>query len=385
MVDTALTPADRWRSLLAVVTCMTLVGITLGLTYPLLSLILEARGVSRTVIGLNAAMPAVAMVLMAPFFPRLIQRLRLKPFLAIMISTEALLFLALRQFDDVGAWFAIRFLMGVTTGGLFVAGETWINQIAEERTRGRFMAVYVISFNGGAALGPLVLIATGSDGWAPFLAGAACNLLGLLPLLLIGGVAPRLDGTPAFGVAGFVRVAPTLAAAIVAFAVIESAAGALLSVYGVRAGYGESASVAMLTTVLVGGILLQWPLGLLADRGDRYRLIGVLGILTLVGIAILPLLIEIPWAAFALLFVWGGVATGIYTVALVLVGQRFRGADLVTANAAMAALWGLASIGGPAAAGAAMDVWDPHGLVVVLAAVSATFVAIQFVRRTGRG
>ena len=377
----SLTPDERRRSLVAVITCMSLVGITIGLTFPLLSLILESRGYSRTTIGLNAAMPAVAMLLAAPFFPRVIGRLGLKPFLAGCIALEALLILLLKATDTIEAWFVIRFAMGLSTAGLFIAGETWINQIATEATRGRLMAVYTIVFNGGLAAGPLILTITGTGGWAPFVIGAACNAIGLLPLLWLGNLAPRMDGTATFGAWGFFRVAPTLAMAMLAFAVIESAAGALLPVYGVRTGYSEAGAATMLTVVLVGGIFLQWPIGWLADHWDRYRLIALLGGCSALGVAVLPWTVGVPWLLYGALFFWGGIASGIYTVALVIMGQRFRGADLVTANSAVGILWGFASMGGPAAAGVAMDVWDPHGFAGVLTIVCLSFLLTVLARR----
>ena len=42
-----------------------------------------------------------------------------------------------------------------------------------------------------------------------------------------------------------------------------------------------------------------------------------------------------PPVLFGVLFVWGGVASGIYPVALSMAGDQFRGGDLVSVNAAM--------------------------------------------------
>ncbi len=380
MTVLSLNASERRRSLAAVITCMTLVGVTVGLTYPLISLLLEDRGYSRTVIGLNAAIPAVAMLMASPLLPRLIQKVGLRRFLMACIIAEAALILGLKILDGLAAWFVLRFFMGVTTAGLFIASETWINQIADDRMRGRLMATYVIALNGGLALGPIILTVTGIHGWAPFVAGAICNLVGILPLLVLGNLAPRLEGRPSFSVWAFVRIAPSLSMAVFAFAVIESAGSALLPVYGVRTGYADHAAAIMLTVVLVGGITLQWPIGWLADRFDRYRLIGGLGLVCTVGIALLPVVSETPIPLYLALFFWGGVASGIYTVALVIQGQRFRGADLVTANAAFGIIWGVASMGGPAASGVAMDLWDPHGLPALLAVVCGLFSITVFVR-----
>jgi MFS family permease len=74
---------------------------------------------------------------------------------------------------------------------------------------------------------------------------------------------------------------------------------------------------------------------------------------------------------FCLLFVWGGVASGIYPVALSMAGDQFRGADLVSVNAAMIIAYGLGAFAGPALGGLAMDVWQQQGLFWLFALLFA--------------
>ena len=86
---------------------------TFGLTSPLLSLILESRGVNSTLIGLNGSMTAIGFLVSAPFIPRVIQRYGAMRFMAgsVLIATTAVLLL--RVIDDLGAWFVLRFAFGV--------------------------------------------------------------------------------------------------------------------------------------------------------------------------------------------------------------------------------------------------------------------------------
>ena len=84
------------------------------------------------------------------------------------------------------------------------------------------------------------------------------------------------------------------------------------------------------------------------------------------------------WLGLAL---WIGLFSGVYIVAMALVGERFRGPDLVTANAAMGLLWGLGSLTGPALSGAAMDIWDPDGFPGTLAAFTALVLLLTVWRR----
>jgi len=54
---------------------------------------------------------------------------------------------------------------------------------------------------------------------------------------------------------------------------------------------------------------------------------------TLAGCALLPLAIRSIWLLWPLLFIWGGAAFGVYTVALAGLGDRYSGAMLLTGSA----------------------------------------------------
>jgi hypothetical protein len=65
--------------------------------------------------------------------------------------------------------------------------------------------------------------------------------------------------------------------------------------------------------------------------------------------------------------VWGSAAYGIYTIALMELGQRFSGAMLISGNAAFALMWGAGGFSGPALAGLAIDAVGTIGLPILLA------------------
>jgi predicted MFS family arabinose efflux permease len=99
----------------------------------------------------------------------------------------------------------------------------------------------------------------------------------------------------------------------------------------------------------------------------------------------LPVLAGTGWMLWAVLFVWGGIAAGLYTIALVELGARYKGQTLVSANAAVIIAYGIGALVGPLVAGAAMDVIVPHGLSVALALMAAAYLAVAVVRaRRGR-
>lgn len=359
-------------SLVAILTTCAASGVGMGLTLPLLGLILERRGYPGTVNGLNLATAGLAAVLVTPHVPRWVHRFGAAHYLAFMLCVVAVAFPAIYETPDLWFWFPVRFVLSAALNSLFVVSEFWINQLADERNRGRMVALYATCLSAGFGLGPALLGLTGTRGIAPFLAGSAMMLMALVPILLVRRASPRIENFTPQPMLGLLRTAPASLLAALVFGAIDAGMAGLLPVYAVRMGYSEVRAALFVTALSVGG-LLQYPLGQLADRFDRNRLLAVCAASGIVGAALTPLLIGTPWAMYALLVLWGGLAMGIYTIGLTLVGTRFQGSQLIGANAAYVILYSLGLLMGPAAEGVALDAWNPHGLLVVLGGICALY------------
>ena len=155
---------------------------------------MHENGVDSTLIGLSAATQSLAIVFVAPFLPRYMSRTGPAVIMlgAILVSLTA--FLLLPVFTSIPAWFTLRFAIGAAGSCLWVCGEAWINQVAEDATRGRIVALYSMAVAGGLALGPLLLSVAGIEGSKPFLIAGGIILLSAVPLLSVVHTAPILGG-----------------------------------------------------------------------------------------------------------------------------------------------------------------------------------------------
>ena len=120
-------PARRRRGLAAIIACIAIYGVVLGLTSPLLSLILEARGIDSTIIGLNAATPALAMLLIAPFAPAIIQRAGFRLAILASLAIEGVVLLLFPAFPGLAAWFVF------TETQLYTATTLVVLETAEKK------------------------------------------------------------------------------------------------------------------------------------------------------------------------------------------------------------------------------------------------------------
>ncbi len=364
----------RSKALFAIFACVAMYGFTMGLSRPLLALILESRDFDPSIIGLNAAMPAIGMFLSTPFIPMLVEKLGMQRFLALALAVDLTVLLQFPRFDHIYVWFFLGMFLGAMTNCMLVASETWINEIVDDANRGRFMGFYNALLAAAIAMGPLAIPAVGIQGWAPFLVGAGFIALASLPLLWTGPHRLSAHDEPTFNLFSFMWVAPVLVAAVLLFSLKETAGNALLPVYSTRSGMSQAEAAVMLTVIGIGGVSLAYPMGWLADRFNRYGLLVFCGLCALAGAILLPAAMDAGILLYLLLFVWGGAFTGMYTAVLTLIGQHFRGRDLVTANVSLGMLWGIGSLVWPPLTGVAMDLRDPGGFPLVFIAASLLFV-----------
>ncbi len=367
------------KGIIASITAVGVFCLTTGLSYPLLALILEDMGASSGLIGLNAAMGPIGIILSAPFVPRLARKFGAWFICVTSLCSSAVLLLMLAVFRDVMIWFPIRFFLGVAISAIFIISETWINQLAMPRIRGRIIGIYNTVAAAGFALGPLTLAVIGSQGWPPFLVGITGILIALPVFVLARDHLPGFDGREDASVFSFLSLAPMLLLAVAFAALFDQVALSFLPIYGLRHGLTEATSSLALAVMIIGNVVLQIPIGWLADRISRRFLMSIMAIATMIGSLLLSLLIGGSILLWPMLFVWGAIAFGIYTIALVELGDRFSGALLLAGNGAFGMMWGIGGIFGPPVAGVAMDLIGPEGLPVILGLASCVLgVAVGF-------
>ncbi|WNW12734.1 MFS transporter [Pseudomonas sp. DTU_2021_1001937_2_SI_NGA_ILE_001] len=357
-----------WATYFAVLASVLSVGLAVGVSMPLVSLRLESWGYGSFAIGVMAAMPAVGVLVGAGLASRLAARLGTPQLMRLCLWGGALSIGLLALLPAYPVWLVLRLLIGMILTIVFVLGESWINQLVIERLRGRLVALYGCTYALSQLSGPLLLSWIGTQADYGFWIGVA--LLISSPLLLLGrGGAPSTEACHVgfADLLGFCRGLPAIAWAVSLFAAFEAMILTLLPVYCLRQGFSSEVALMMVSTVVVGDALLQLPIGMLADRVSRRGLFGGCALLLLVSSLLVPVFIHTPliWPLWVL---FGASAGGLFTLSLILIGERFRDDALVRANAHVAQLWGIGCLVGPLIAGAGSQWLSGHAVPWLMAA-----------------
>ena len=355
---------------------MVIVNLVYGLTLPLLSLVLDSQGYSKTIIGLSIVAQASAGVLLAPLMPRLIMRFGAARVMQLASLLAAVMLVMLGLFQDVYLWFPMRFLLGASGSMLWSASETVINELADNDWRGRIIGMYGSAGAAGFALGPLVLIMTGTEGLLPFLVTAALVAAASLPLFWLHNEADAHKGKDQPSLRRIFRLVPHIMLLNLTYAAAVEAFIAFFPLYGIHIGLGEARSLSLLTTFALGGVVLQLPLGWLADHMHRYTLLLSCIVLTTIGFLILPNVISNALGGPIFSFALGGIEGMIYALGVILLGQQFRGAELAAASVLYTGMWGAGTMLGPVIIGAGMDLIGDHSMSYLIAAVYIIYLPI---------
>jgi len=370
-----------WAAIAGVIATVSVFAIAQGLSYPLLSFILQRQGVSPALIGLSAAMSPIGFIVSSPLIPAVSRRFGAGRTALTCAALSAIVLGLVGWTQDVYAWFLLRFLLGVVVNPLYVLSEVWMIALAPPSRRGRIMGIYTTLISAGFAAGPICLLVVGTEGWPPFLVGiVAFVICGLC----LGAVLHRLpdmkgEGGKHVSVLGFLPLAWVLLAGVAIAAGFEQGILALLPVYGTSHGIAETSMSALLAVMIAGNIAFQIPLGLLAERESARAVKFGCVVATVAGCALLPVVIETP-LVWPFVFLWGAVSYGIYTMSIIELGERFSGQMLIAGNAAFAMMWGLGGIIVPPIAGGAIDVMGASGLPVTLGAICLLLAVLSILR-----
>ena len=283
----------------------------------------------------------------------------------------ALLILSCKVFDTLAAWFVLRLLQGMSISTLFVLSEAWIVEFAGSDHRGKIVAIYGSILSASFGTGPALVGWIGIEGWMPFVLGSAVILLGIIPLSIVRETeTPSPEETRISGLFGFAPKALMLLGAVAAFAIFDAATLSLLPVYGIQTGLDLAAAAMALTALIVGNVVLQFPIGWLADTFPHRLVLAGCAVTTAGTSLALPFVMATGWM-WPLLVITGAAGYGVYTVALTSLGDRFQGIELVNGSASFAATWGVGALVGSTSGGWAMAALGPHGLPMLIALVYA--------------
>jgi MFS family permease len=357
----------------------------LGIMTPLIPLLLLQVGAPSGVIGAIASAYFVGFLAGAVTCDRVVTRvghIRAFAVFATLAADAALLMVYVHQAWQVAL---LRLGIGYAASGMFLVVESWLNDRADASNRGRAFGAYLVTSWGAAAAGPLALNVISASSVLFALVGL-CFATAVLPLALTQQANPHVRPQAHFALGRLYRVSPVGAACCLAAGLNNGAFYSLVPVFLERAGYGSERVATFISIATVGGLLVQYPIGMLSDRfGRRAVIVGVIG--TSFALA-LALAVE-AGVTFATMMTLGALFAGmtapLYGLGAGHTNDRMERGDYVAASGGLLFIWSLGSAVSPSVAGVMMERVGPAGLFFYLSLVLAALGLFTAARMLARG
>ena len=348
--------SNNYKKIILIVSMISMAGVTFGITMPLSTLTLKSWGISSTMIGLNSAMPALSAVLTTPFMPKFINYWGQKNVIRFCLVLVATCCICLPLFPDLFSWFILRFLLGAGGTGIWLLSEVWINGFAEDHNRGKIIGAYSALLSLGFIVGVLMFSVIGVESNTAFYLAAGFVLIAAIPVWTMSDL-PTNEMAEDISMWNHMVLSPGLMGSSWMMGFLYAATAYLLPIFALQFDLNYAQSSRTIAWLGSGELAMPLFVGWFADKVDKRKLMIFIALVTIATLSIMPFVFAAPLMRLGILFVLGGAIMSFYSLGLTMLGQKFKGSLLASANASFIFFLCLGEIIGPPVIGTAMDLF----------------------------
>ncbi|MND66833.1 putative MFS-type transporter YcaD [compost metagenome] len=232
-----------------------------------------AEGFSPTVIGMIGAGYSVGFAVGCIYVSRLLRSIGHIRTFAAMAAIGASCSIVMAQVIDPVAWAFLRFLIGIAVASLFATVESWINAKVTNENRARTLSIYRFVDLGSVTFAQYLIPTVGIEGQALFAIISIAMTLSLVPISVADKSSPAPPDAVAFDLKAVWQISPLAVVGVIAVGLSMAAFRNIGPVYAHEIGMDITSIATFMSAGIIGGVVLQYPLGLYSDKLDRRRVI----------------------------------------------------------------------------------------------------------------
>jgi MFS family permease len=364
-----------------------------------LALLLLGSGLQGTLLGVRAGLEGISSqatgIFMSAYYlgwvvgslrgPHVVHRVGHIRTFAALAAIASIAALGHGFFVHAAGWTLLRFATGFCIAGLFIVVESWINDRASNETRGTILAVYMIVSLLALAGGQGLLALGDPRAISLFALTSALYTSALVPVALTRSVAPAPIRTARFSLRRLYETSPLGLVGSFANGVVIGGFWGMAPVFGVQIGLSTEGIALFMTTTILGGVLLQWPIGWLSDRFDRRSVITAdCFLIALAALGVAFAAGPGGWLTPLLAAPFGGLGFPLYALCNAHTNDHLQSEERVEAGSGLLLVYGIGASLGPLSAAQAMEWLGPRGLYLFAALVSTVVGLFALWRMTRR-
>ena len=363
-----------------------------------IGLLMVGNGLQATLMGVRGALEGFSTfelsIVTSAYFagflggsrltPALIRRVghvRVFAALASFISAALILFPVVA---DPWFWTALRVVIGFGFSGVYVTAESWLNNAATNENRGQTLSAYMIIQMVGILSGQAILAGGDPSGFILFIIPSVLISISFAPILLSVSPTPAFESTKGMSVKDLFVASPLAFVSMMLLGGVFAASFGMGSVYASEIGMSVGQVSTFISSIFLGSMIMQYPIGWLSDRLDRRQLIfgvslagGIAGAIGFVGGTYLPVLLILG-------FLLGATSNPLYSLILAYLNDYLEPEDMAAASGVLVFINGLGAITGPLITGWLMGAVGPQGFWLFIAILMLMIASYSLYRMTQR-
>lgn len=368
-----------------------------GLQGSLLGLRGSLEGFDNQVLGLVMSGYFAGFLAGSLFAPRVVAKVGHIRVFAALASLASAAVLVHSIFIDPWVWFGMRLVTGFSYAGLYIVAESWINDLSDNRNRGRLLGTYMVIQLGALSAGQYLLGAADPSGANLFMIVAVLVSLALLPVCLAASRAPDFAEPETLSFRELFWLSPLGSIGMTLNGVTNGAIFGFAAIYAQQIGLTVTEISTFIAAIFLGGMLLQFPIGRISDLVNRRLVITIVtfaAMLTAIVAMLLPepVTVQPPdmiearnvWPLIIVMALFGGFSIPTYSLFNAHVNDRVPLKKMVAASSGLVFLNGAGAILGPNLAALSIELTGPDGFFITLAGIHGLIGVITLFRMIRR-
>lgn len=363
-----------------------------------LGILLAGVGLLSTLLGVRATIASFGNLetgfIMAGYYagyiigtllaPRLIQNVGHVRCFSAFAALAAAASLGFGLLVDPLFWLVLRILTGICVVGLYMVVESWLNEQSSGPSRGRIFSVYMMSTLVALGIGQFLLLAGDNTELTLFALSAILISLGVVPIAITRVTEPRIELLVPAKLSELIHISPLGMIGALSAGIVNGAFWGMAPVFGQRLELGDDSIAFLMSATILGGVMLQWPIGHLSDRLDRRSVLILTSFATAVAAVLITYIVVQGYPGLILSsFLYGGLMFALYSISVAHTNDHLMPGQVLAATQGLLLVFGIGALCGPVLGGIAMASLGPPGLPA-MSAITTVALALFGVFRVTR-
>ncbi|REE70614.1 putative MFS family arabinose efflux permease [Paenibacillus taihuensis] len=379
MTASVLTPVPSVKRLIILLSVTLVSGLNQGLLLPLLAILLDQRGVSSDLNGINSMALYIGTFSTMFFIEKPIMKIGYKYGILVGIVLAGLGTIMFPFMHALWIWFILRIAVGIGDSALHYCTQLWIVSSSPPQSRGRYISLYGMAYGIGFSIGPMGINFTSIGKWLPFALNTGLFVVIMLLVTRLPSVYPeraeKLETSTnrywrTYRIAWFALLPAIL------YGLMEATMNSNFPLYGLRIHLSKEMISMLLPALGVGSLIVMFPLGMLSDRIGRKPVLMACAIAAGMMFFMVPLAGNNAPLLFVLLGLIGGCIGSFFSLGLAYAADLLPRELLPASNVIASIHFSIGSLLGPGISGIGIQYISEKSMFLMLGGAFTLFALI---------